>query len=314
MSVGSIFPTGPFLDPPPEYCDFESSRVCIVPVPYDATTSYMPGARFGPSAIIAASHQVELFDEQLERETFRVGIHTRPSVPPNTAGPEAMVGDIREECQALLNRGKFVVVLGGEHTVSLGPVDALRHTRGDSPFGVVQFDAHCDLREEYEGSRWSHACVAARMVEWGLPVVQVGVRAWSPAERRVDSRAPLISLSALELHRGDSVSLFEAAIANLPDDIYLTFDLDALDPSIMPATGTPEPGGLGWYDTLDLLAVLARRKKLIGIDVVELAPIAGMVAPDLLAARLVYRLIGEARLHLPATDPPASSGAARDEA
>jgi agmatinase len=292
LSADTLMPTGPFLDPPPECAEFETARVCLLPVPYDATASYQPGTRFGPAALIAASHQVELFDEELEQETYRIGIHTCPPVPPNMNGPQAMVKDVRTACLDLHERGKFIALVGGEHTVTLGALQALREVSGDRPFGLVQFDAHRDLRLEYESSAWSHACVAARAVEWGIPLVQAGVRAWSREELAVKGPASLIALTARQLQGPNAVVLFEKAIESLPDEVYLTFDLDALDPSIMPATGTPEPGGLFWYPVLDMLQALAARRRLLGLDMVELSPIAGLTAPNLLAARLLYRLIG----------------------
>jgi len=292
MTVGSISPTSPFLDLPPEFGEIETAAVCIVPVPYDATASYLAGARFGPAALIAASHQVEMYDEQLGQDTYRMGIHTCPAVRPNAAGPEAMIGDVRAACEPLLEAGKFVVLVGGEHTVTLGAIEALRKRRAGRAFGVVQFDAHRDLRPRYDGTIWSHACVMARVVEWGLPLVQLGVRAWSREENDVAASGSVVSLTARELVTGDALQLLDRALESLPDEVYLTFDLDALDPSIMPSTGTPEPGGLLWYPTLDLIERLARRRRIIGLDVVELAPIAGLVAPDLLAARLLYRALG----------------------
>jgi len=290
--TGSINPTGPFLDPPAEFARRETAAVVILPVPYDATTSYQPGARFGPAAIIAASHQVELFDEYLQRETYRIGIHTGAPVFPNVAGPEAMVADIRAACDELLDEGKFIALVGGEHTVALGALEALRRRRNGRPFGVVQFDAHRDLRAQYEGCAYSHACVAARAVDWGLPLVQLGVRAWSREEQDLAPRGAVTALTAWALAKGDPAALFEPALAALPDEVYLTIDLDAFDPSVMPATGTPEPGGLTWYTVLDLIEQLAHKRRIIGLDVVELRPIPGFVAPDVLAARLLYRTLG----------------------
>jgi agmatinase len=290
--VGSLTPTSPFLDLPAEYSAFESAAVCILPVPYDATTSFRPGARFGPAALIAASHQVELFDEELERETFRVGIHTAPPVLPNVAGPEAMVAAIAQACHALLEKSKFVVTLGGEHTVTLGAVAALRRQQPDRALGVVQFDAHRDLRATYEGSEWSHACVAARMVDWGMPLAQLGVRAWCREELDKANSSGVRARTARELSGLPATEAIDSLLDGMPEDIYVTFDLDAFDPSIMPSTGTAEPGGLLWYPTLALLEALANRRRIVGFDVVELAPQPGWPAPDLLAARLVYRLLG----------------------
>jgi agmatinase len=292
VTGGSISPTSPFLDLPPEFGEFESAAVCLLPVPYDATSSYQAGARFGPAALIAASHQVELFDEQLQQETYRVGIHTCPAVRPNAAGPEAMISDVRGACEALLEAGKFIALIGGEHTVTLGAIAALRRKREGRPFGVVQFDAHRDLRTCYDSSPWSHACVAARIHDWQLPLVQLGVRAWSLEENDAAQSDSIRSLTAWELATDDSIERLQRALEILPDEIYLTFDLDVLDPSIMPATGTPEPGGLSWYQTLRLLEETVRHRRVIGMDLVELSPIGGLVAPDLLAARLLYRALG----------------------
>ena len=292
MSTGSITPTAPFLDLSPPFSEREAARVCLLPVPYDATTSYRPGARFGPSALIAASHQVELFDEQLQADTYRIGIHTGPPVPPNVAGPEAMIGDVARAYTHLLDENKFVALVGGDHSTALGAIQALRQRRADRPFAVVQFDAHRDLRDEYESSRWSHACVSARIVEWGLPLLQLGVRAWSREEQERAAQAAMTTLTARDLLETDAHTRIADFLRHQPRDIYLTFDLDVFDPSIMPSTGTPEPGGLLWYQTLDLLESVVRTSNVIGLDLVELAPIAGLTAPDLLAARLLYRLLG----------------------
>lgn len=292
MTIGSTSPTGPFLDLAPAFSELASAAVCILPVPYDGTASYQPGARFGPAALIAASHQVELFDEQLQRETYRVGIHTCPHVPPNASSPEAMVDDVRQACEALLDRGKFVAVVGGEHTVALGAIAAHRQRRAGRPFGVVQFDAHRDLRSAYDSSPWSHACVAARIVQWQLPLTQLGIRAWSRQEQEAAVSASVAALTARELLDADPVQALDRVLADLPEEVYLTFDLDVLDPAIMPATGAPEPGGLSWYRTMELIEQLVRCRRVIGLDLVELAPIGGLAAPNSLAARLLYRLVG----------------------
>jgi agmatinase len=292
MTVHSIHPLGMFLAPPPEYCAFDSAAVCILPVPYDATTSYQPGARFGPAALIAASHQVELFDEYVQQETYRIGIHTCAAVPPSASGPEAMVEAVREACEPLLAREKFIALVGGEHSVALGTIAAHLGRRQGRPFGVVQFDAHRDLRATYEDSPASHACVAARIIERGLPLVQIGVRAWCREEQERGNSAGVLAFPAWEVREKDPAVLVDAILEHLPQDVYLTFDLDVLDPSIMPATGTPEPGGLSWYGALDLIERLVAARRVIGLDLVELAPIPGLVAPDLLAARLLYRTIG----------------------
>jgi agmatinase len=203
-----------------------------------------------------------------------------------------MVEAVREACEALLAHDKFIALVGGEHSVALGAIAAHRSRREGRPFGVVQFDAHRDLRATYEDSPASHACVAARIVEHGLPLAQIGVRAWCREEQEHGHAAGVLVFPAWEVRKEDPAAIVDAIVEQLPEEIYLTVDLDALDPSIMPATGTPEPGGLSWYGTLDLIERLAAARRIIGLDLVELAPIAGLVAPDLLAARLLYRTIG----------------------
>lgn len=276
-----------FLDLPPELSDPERARAAVLCLPYEATTSYGKGTRRGPESIVRASTQVELYDEELEVEPCEVGIAT---VRPFEAGfpetGEPAVRRIAEACHSLLQAGKFVAALGGEHTVSVGLVEAHRAAFAD--LWVLQLDAHSDLRQEYQGTRWSHACTMARIGEL-CPFVGIGLRSGIRGERS-DLAPPSRIFYAHEMRRDPDWP--ERVLDALGEHVYLTLDLDFFDPAIMPAVGTPEPGGFWWNETLTFLRTLCTRKTVVGFDVVELAPISGLAAPDFLAARLVYKLLG----------------------
>jgi agmatinase len=267
---------------------FEQASVVVLPVPYDLTTTYQPGARFGPRALLTASLSVELFDEELRWDPSQVGIHTLAPLEPVASGPQDMIPQIAEAFRTLVRAGKFPVVLGGDHSVSLGVFEALQ----DSWEGVwiLQLDAHADLRASYQGSPFSHAAVMARARE-RFECVQMGLRSWSEEEEVLVRAHPERIFLAEELER-DADGALERLLDVLGDPVYITFDLDALDPSIMPATGTPEPGGLTWRPVIRLLRAVARERHVVGFDLTELCPIPGMVAPDFLAARLAYKMIG----------------------
>ena len=276
-----------------EHTALERARVVVLPAPYDFSTTYQGGARWGPRAILEASRNMELWDEELGA-TYRAGIHTLPDLEPTANGPEAMAERVEQVVGWILDRGKLPVMLGGEHSLTVGAVRAAaKRVRGLS---VLQLDAHADMRDRYLDSPYSHACVMRRVREI-VPAASVGIRSMSEEEARVFERkpAPLWStrgFRALE-RRWDPI------LKSLTDEVYVTFDLDALDPSLVPATGTPEPGGLDWYEAVDLLAAVAKRSRIVGFDVVELAPIPGQVASDFLAARLAYRMMGLALANVP---------------
>ncbi|KPJ61125.1 MAG: hypothetical protein AMJ46_03830 [Latescibacteria bacterium DG_63] len=261
----------------------EISRVVILPVPYDSTSTYLAGSREGPQAIISASRNMELFDEELNLEPCTVGIHTLPFLDPVVSSPDEMVRVVSDVTSSHLEKGKFVVLLGGDHILSVGAVVAMKERH--SSLGVIQFDAHADLRESYQGTRMSHACTGRRLFEM-CPLLQVGTRSLSRAEQefRASTGIPFLSPSHTEE--------FSARLDDLPQEIYVTIDVDVFDPSIMPSVGTPEPDGLSWVQVADLTDEIASRKKVVGFDVSELRPIPGLVAPDFLTAKLVYRLIG----------------------
>ncbi|MFA5206185.1 MAG: agmatinase [Lentisphaeria bacterium] len=273
------------MPPPPP----ERARFHILPVPYEKTVSYGHGAARGPAAILRASQYLELFTGS-SQPAVESGIHTCPPVPCGGEAP-AVLRRISGRVGEILKQDKIPVVLGGEHTVSYAPVAALVEARGTG-FGVVHFDAHADLRAEYHGTKWSHACVMRHIHELELPVAQFGVRSlsWGEHQYRLDH----------DIFHLDAATLAEEGIpaVPLPDEfpeaLYLTFDIDAFDPSLVPGTGTPEPGGLFWHDALRLLRGVLAGRRLLGFDVVELAPLRGSTVSDFTAARLVYEIMGMA--------------------
>jgi agmatinase len=286
-----------FLGLEPRLSDYATARVAILPLPYEATTSYGKGTKRGPAAIIKASQQVEFFDEELNLEPCQAGIATVK--PPRfyykningsrgKASPKQAVKKIAEVCRALCNDGKFVIGLGGEHTVTVGMVQAMHAQYPD--LWVVQLDAHSDLREAFEGSRYSHACAMARVQEF-CPVVGLGIRSGIFGERE-RLQPPSRVFYAHEMRREGAARWREEVFNILGPRVYLTIDLDFFNPAEMPAVGTPEPGGFGWYEGLDFLRELFSRREVVAGDVVELLPLRGLAAPDFLAARLVYKLIG----------------------
>jgi len=284
-----------FLGLPPEINPPDKARVAILPVPYDLTTSYQPGARRGPLAILDASTHLELYDDELDADTWEaVGIATLPAVAPDTTGPAATLARIFDAARGVVESSRFLVGLGGEHSVTAPLVRAVRERYPS--LGVLQIDAHADLRESFEGSRDNHACVMRRLLEDGVPIAQVGVRSLTREERELILARRICSVFAAEATREPVEKWVGKVLDALPEEVYVTVDLDGFDPAIMPATGTPEPGGLDWYTVLALLREVGLRKRIVAFDVVELAPISGNVAPDFLAAKLVYKLLGYAFL------------------
>jgi agmatinase len=273
-------------------CRAENPAFRILPLPFERTTSYGTGTADGPRAILEASRYVELYDETLEAEPYLAGIETLPLVHSDATNLEQALAGIQRAAEAAFSGEAFVVALGGEHSITPPLVAAAQRRFGD--LGVVQFDAHADLRKEYEGTPHSHACAMARVLDLGLPTVQFGIRSISVEEAELARTRNLAILWAHQTlptpDRGRAA--LEAALAQLPERVYITFDLDYLDPSILPSTGTPEPGGGDWYGTLSLLESVFRSKTVVGMDVVELAPVAGSPAPDFLTAKLVYRCLG----------------------
>ena len=269
---------------PEEFSGLDESKIVIVPVPYDKTSTWIKGADNGPSALIEASGNMELYDIETDSSVCEKGIFTDKPVREDST-PEKMVAAVRKRVSGHLSNGKFVVVLGGEHSVTFGSVQA--HADRFKDMSVLQLDAHSDLRDEYEGSKYNHACVMARIKEI-CPIVQVGIRSMDVSEKENLGKNNVFF--AKDIH--DNREWMDKAVALLKDNVYVTIDLDVFDPSIMPSTGTPEPGGLGWYDVLALLKKVVASRNVVGFDVVELCPSKHNKAPDFLAAKLVYSLLG----------------------
>jgi agmatinase len=270
------------------HSSLKSSRFAILQIPYEATTTYGKGTKRGPAGIIEASRNMELYDEELKSEPFLQGIFTSGEILFPSTSPEMMVETVSEAAAELLEKGKIVVSLGGEHSVSY-PL-FLAHKKFFGDLGVLQIDAHLDLRDSYEGSPYSHASVMRRISEKAGNIVQVGIRSYSREEADFIKSGQTNVFWAKDIVSNDD--WIEKAVSLLPEKVYLTVDVDGLDPSIMPATGTPEPGGMGYYQTLKLLRTLAMQRKIVGADFVELAPIPGHPASDFLVSKLIYKTIG----------------------
>ena len=285
-----------FLGIEEEYSSYEKSKIVILPVPYERTVSYGGGTKNGPAAIIKASHYVEFYDEETMRQVHKeFGIATIEPLKLTRKSDEETLDDIYEATRALINDKKFVISLGGEHTISQATIAA--HAERYRDLSVVQIDAHSDLRMEYQDSKFSHACVMARVAEFIDPkkIVQVGIRAQCIEEAAFIKKKRINTLYAHEIRAGKYAKLLkywdDYAIEKLSNNVYVTFDVDGFDPSIMPATGTPEPNGLFWDETMRFLRKLGMKKHVVGCDVVELAPMKGLHHPDLTTAKLVSKMI-----------------------
>ena len=279
-----------FLDVAPEESDPSSAAVSIIPVPYDSTTTYKSGARHGPRAIIEASRHLEDYDLELDRDISAAGIYTAPEVAPDMRSPEAMVDRVCSAVQETAGSGKLAVILGGDHSVTIGAVRAM--TRVYADLSVLYLDAHADLRDSYMNTRWGHASTARRLCDM-CPVVQVGVRSMSAEEREFAKRArlPIFHWTA---PYPDIRSIADQVLGSLTTHVYISLDLDVFDPSIMAAVGTPEPGGMTWREVTELLRIVTNRRKVVGFDLTELSPDEGPEACAFTAAKLAYKLIGYA--------------------
>ena len=292
MSGESAPPPGdlsypPFLGAEGVTADPAAAAAAIIPVPYDLTSTWRKGADRGPSALLDASATIELYDIQTESEPWKRGIVTLPPVL-HDSGPKELAGLVRTAAAAVLVRGAIPIVIGGEHTVTIGAVEAAADAFPG--VGVLQIDAHGDTRESYEGSTHNHACVMARARE-RCPIVQVGIRAVDSSE--IPGLDPNRVFWAHEIVGRKDSNWMDDVVSLLPENVYLTIDLDAFDPSLLPATGTPEPGGLGWYEVNDLVRRVAQDRRIVGFDVVELLPLPGEHASDFIAAKLVHRVLAE---------------------
>ena len=269
------------------YADLETAKVVILPVPYDSTAEWHNGTRDGPQAIINASKYLELYDTELGHEIHKVGIHTLPEVQPLLNSPKEMSQRVYQIAKELSQQAKFTVMLGGEHSISLGTVQALKEKYHD--LCVLQLDAHADLRNEYSGTEYGHACIMRRISEL-CPITQVGIRSLSWEEQQFLDQHKMKPFYMSTL-TSDSASP-QHIVDSLTDNVYVSIDLDVFDPSIMSSVGTPEPGGMQWHDVLKLLNLLTLSKHVIGFDIVELCPDEGPDACAFLAAKLAYKFIG----------------------
>ncbi len=268
---------------PKEYSAFTNSEIVIIPVPYDGTSTWIKGADKGPEALLIASANMELYDIETDTEVYKKGIYTSKAINEKSS-PENMAEAVYYKAINYINENKFVVTIGGEHSISIGVIKA--HAEKFENVTVLQIDAHTDLRPEYEGSKFNHACVMSRVSEW-CPFVQVGIRSMDAEEMQYV--VPENIFYARDIINHDD--WMDKAIKKLSKNVYLTFDLDGLDPSILPGTGTPEPGGLQWYQTLKFLKKVIEKRNLIGFDVAELCPNEINRTSDFLAAKLVYKIL-----------------------
>lgn len=275
-----------FLASEIEQCPIEQAAFSVLPVPYEKTVSYSGGTGLGPSAIIEASDQLETWDGKSNPSAL--GIHTRPTIDCDQPA-EQLIEAIARDVKKILEAGSMPVVLGGEHTVTYGVIKGYLDA-GYTDFGVVQIDAHADLREAYEGDPLSHASVMKRVIDENIPLFQLGIRAFCEEEMAIREKHGVHYLDAEDLVPGN-IQSFELP-KDFPSQVFFTLDIDGMDPSVFPSTGTPVPGGLGWYQTLNLFKSVAQQRKIIGFDVMEFAPIEGFHAYDFAAAQLVYKLMG----------------------
>jgi len=266
---------------------YEKSKVVIVPVPYGKTATYRKGAEEGPAAIINASGNIELFDEEIGKDTYRIGIHTIDALEVQNLAPEEMVSRVEKKTSFLIKDSKFPVVVGGEHTVAIGAVKAVQKAYKD--LSVFYLDAHNDLRDTYNNSNFNHACVARRISEI-CPTVIAGARNLSKEGKNF---LPNQNITVFSVYDILDIPNWKDKIKDaLSENVYISIDLDVFDPSIMPSVGAPEPGGLGWYEVLDLIRFIMQYKNVVGFDIAELTPIKDMVAPDFMAAKLIYKILG----------------------
>ena len=269
-----------------EYTTYESAKIAILPVPYDGTSTWLKGADKGPQAILEASPNLEFYDIETDSEVFKQGIATLDPVTED-ASPEAMSVAVEAAMDGILKDKKFPVLLGGEHSVSIGAFRAI--AKHYDNFSVLQLDAHSDMRDEYEGSSHNHACVMARAKELTSSFVQVGIRS-SAIEEKHNIESDRIFYAHEIKESGGTTWMYEIS-QKLQDNVYVTIDLDVLDPAYMPSTGTPEPDGLTYRTLLNLLRLVNERHNIIGLDVVELCPNEINKAPDFLAAKLIYQIL-----------------------
>ena len=277
---------GEFLGTTPTTTDFENARVVILPIPLDRTTSYVAGTRNGPHEILVASSHMELWDEEMGTDVHSIGIFTLPEMEFPFASMDEVTQEIRRVASELVGLGKFPFVLGGEHSITAPIVAALAAKHPG--LSVLQIDAHADLRDSFMGTPHNHACAMRRVLEHAR-TTQVGIRSLSPEEADAAPSLPTEIFYDFSMRRDPH--WIDRVVESLSETVYITIDCDGLDPAIMPAVGTPEPGGLSWYETLALLRRVMESRRVVGCDLVELCPIPGNVAPNFLCAKLIYKIL-----------------------
>ena len=284
---GTFLPPQIFAGLEPPYSNFQQAKTVILPVPYDSTSEWRSGSRHGPQAIIDASQYLELYDLELDREVYKVGISTLPQVEPLLSSPQDMTDRVYQVVKGLIQKEKFVVLLGGEHTLSLGAVRAFKEAF--PRLSVLQLDAHADFRDEYLGTKYSQACVMRRIFEL-CPISQVGVRSlsWEEKQFLIQNKLKPFYMSDL----ASNTASIDQLVNSLSKDVYITVDVDVLDPSIMPAVGTPEPDGMSWRQILNIIESVALHKHVVGFDLMEFCPGEGPGSCAFLLAKLAYKLIG----------------------
>jgi len=276
----------PFGGALPVVAGYDEAAAVVLPVPFDRTTTYVPGTRNGPRELLLASSQVELWDEEVGVDVHARGLHTLPDLDLTSKTLDGAMDVVQDVAGHILDDGKFLVTIGGEHSIT-PPIVAAAAAQ-HAGLSVLQIDAHADLRDSYHGERNSHACAMRRALEHA-PCVQVAVRNLSTGE--VEALPGLATTIFYDWNMRDEPGWIDRVVEALSDTVYLTIDLDGLDPALMPAVGTPEPGGLGWRETTTLLRRLFERRRVVACDVVELCPVPGLVSPNFVAARLVYKLL-----------------------
>src|SRR6266700_3578333 len=280
-------PVTQFGAPDAPYSNRETAKVTIIPAPLEYSVCYMKGTEHGPQAILNASSQMELYDEELDCCPIEIGVYTRPALDYSGMDHEKALKATGDAVREVLQRGQLPLTLGGEHSLSAPVIAAVYEHYPD--LTVVHIDAHGDLRDTYEGTPLSHASIERRVVDMGIPLLEIGIRSFSAEEAQfLQSKPDIAIIWAYQLARGKTRIPWE----RLSNHTYVTIDLDAIDPSEMPAVGTPEPGGLHWYQLLDLFRAICHRTTIVGMDVVELCPMPGQTRADFLAAKLVYKMIG----------------------
>lgn len=265
------------------YCFYNSSKIVIQPVPFDKTSTWQKGSDRGPDAIIEASMHMELYDIETNKEIYLRGIHTAPGI--NADSSELMIENVRNSVNKFIKDDKFIVLIGGEHSVSIGSIKAYSENIND--LTVIHLDAHTDRRDSYEGSKYSHASVVSRVSEYVNNIISIGIRSMDISEYDPKKKGNIYFAQDIE----HSESWLDEAIDKMTERVYITIDLDVFDPSIMPSTGTPEPGGIYWYQMLNILKRISSKRSIAAFDVVELCPIENLRSPDFLAAKLIYKLL-----------------------